>query len=147
MRRRLEVVRTGPERPPFVLRWIWYFAPLLVTTAMVGMYFAAKSAPREAPPTAASLEAYAELHGQVYRVADGARLRRGQALRFVVAPAHARFVTLSTSAGQVARVGPLEPGETRVELPDPIPVTAAGHLRVTAVFDQERVVSLAFDVE
>ncbi|SRR6266568_9326417 len=146
MRPRLEVVRTGPEPTPFVLRWIWFFAPLLVGGAMTAMFLAARSA-REAPPLAAGLEAYAERNGQVYRVGDGGRLRRGQALHLVVAPAHARYATVSTSAGQVVQLGPFAEGEGRVELPAPLPLDAPGHLRVIAVFDREPAVSLAFDVE
>jgi hypothetical protein len=137
MRPRLSIVRSGPERPPFVLRWVWYFGPLLVAAAMGGMFLAARSA-REPLP----IEAYSETGA---RLADGARLQRGQALRLVLWPARARYVTVSTSAGLVTRLGPLAADELRVEVP--IPVTAPGLLRVSASFDAERVVSLAFVVE
>jgi hypothetical protein len=142
MRSHLRIVREGPEPTPFVLRWIWWFAPLLVGAAAAGMVFAARSA-RHARPVAATLEVSAD--GE--RVLDGARLRRGQTLRLAVAPAHARFVTVSTSSGQLMRLGPIGDGLERAELPDPVVAAAPGRLVIRAVFDTEPALTLAFDVE
>jgi hypothetical protein len=137
MRPRLAIVRTGPEQPPFVLRWIWYFAPVLVAAAMGGMFLAARSARAKQP-----IEAFSDGGA---RLLDGARVRRGESLHVVVAPGRARYVTFSTSDGQVTRLGPLASDDNRVELP--IPATTPGLLRVSASFDADRVVSLAFVVE
>jgi hypothetical protein len=142
MRPRLRIVREGPEPTPLVLRWIWWFAPLLVGAAAAGMVLAARSA-RHARPVGAALEV--RIDGA--RVLDGARLRRGQTLRLSVAPAGARFVTISTSAGQALRLGPLADGTERAELPEPVVAAEAGRLVLRAVFDTEPPVSVAFDVE
>src|SRR5262249_52632938 len=145
-RRHLHLVREGPERPPFVLRWVWWFAPPFVAAAFSGVFFAARSL-RDAPPLGAALEAYAERAGQVYRVDDGARLRRGPTLRLVVAPNHARYVTISTSAGHLTRLGPLADETLRIDVPEPVVAEASGSLRISAAFDADRVVSLTLLVE
>jgi hypothetical protein len=141
-RLRLRIVREGPEPTPFVLRWIWYFAPLLVGAAAGGMVLAARSA-RHARPVGAALEVTVD----GARILDGAKLHRGQTLRLAVAPAHARFVTVSTSAGQKLRFGPLAVDTERLELSEPVVAADPGPLVLRAVFDSEPPVSLAFDVE
>jgi hypothetical protein len=126
-----------PERPPFVLRWVWRVGPLLVLAAMAGMFVAARSAP--APERAAAqsvaLEAYSERGGLDYRVQPGARLHPGEAVRFVVAPAKIPYVTVGLQDGTViAELGPLDPAQARVELGAPMPLGSAGPQRVTALF-------------
>jgi hypothetical protein len=107
------------ERPPFVLRWVWYFGPLLVAAAMTGMFFAARSAgaPQKRAAGTPGLEVYAERAGHTYRVAPGSRLHHGQRLKLVLVPAGAAL------------------GETdvRVAVDDALDVAGPGPLHLVAL--------------
>jgi len=121
------------ERPPFVLRYVWFVAPVFVAIASSGMFFAARSA-RRADTVPAGLEVYAERDGQTVRVAAGSHLRRGEIVRLVVVPAGA--VTASVELGGRGR---------RVEVREPLVLDTPGHLHIVAVL--RSAVEVSFDAE
>src|SRR5262249_52782361 len=139
--RRLYLAKSLPaieraERPPFVLRYVWFVGPVFVATAMTGMFFAARSARRADTSAAAALEVYGERGGHTYRVATGAHLRRGEVVRLVLIPAGAVYasVELGGRGGRVlATLGPLGAADRRVELHEPLVVEAPGHLHIVPV--------------
>lgn len=154
--RRLYLAKTLPaieraERPPFVLRYVWFVAPIFVATAMTGMFFAARSARRADPAALPGLEVYAERGGHTYRVGAGAHLQRGQVVRLVLIPAGAVYasVELGGRGGRVlASLGPLSGADRRVEVREPLVVDAPGHLHIVAVLrSAARAVEVSFDAE
>ena len=136
--RRLYLARAIPaieraERPPFVLRYVWFVAPVFVAIASSGMFFAARSA-RRADTIPAGLEVYADRGGHSVRVAAGSHLRRGEIVRLVVVPAGP--ASASVELGGRGR---------RVELREPLVLDTPGHLHVVAVL--RSAVEVSFDAE
>lgn len=156
--RRLYLAKALPaieraERPPLVLRYVWFVAPIFVATAMTGMFLAARSAarPESRADGTAGLEVYGVRGGHTYRVAAGAHLHRGEAVRLVVIPAGAVYasVELGGRGGRVlAALGPLTGADRRVEVREPLVVDAPGHLHIVAVLrSAARAVEVSFDAE
>lgn len=122
---------------PLVLRWVWYFGPVLVACAMAGMFFAARSAggKRKLAIATAAVEVYSEKGGHTYRVTQGARLQHGQPVELVAVPGGARHVLIIRDGVTLAELGPLEDSDGRVRLPD-VALGAPGHLHVDAFFSR-----------
>ena len=127
-----------PERPPFVLRWVWYFGPILVAGAMTGMFFAARSAgaPERRAAGTASLEVYAERGGHKYRVAPRSRIRHGQRLELILVPAgaaHAAIARVTPSGVDIlAQIGPIGEADLRVAV-DAVEAGGPGPLHFEAL--------------
>lgn len=110
------------QRPPRVLRWLPYLAPVWVGLAAAGMYLASRN-----PRSAAVLELYAG--GK--RLRDGMIVKRGQAVRAVVDAGDYEFVTVYVGPRLVARID--HRPRQRVEVPI---VVEERPLRVRATFSQ-----------
>jgi len=127
------------ERPPFVLRYVWFVAPVFVAIASSGMFFAARSA-RRADTVPAGLEVYAERGGHTVRVAAGSHLRRGEIVRLVVVPTGP-----AGPAGAVYASVELGGRGRRVEVREPLVLDTPGHLHIVAVL--RSAVEVSFDAE
>lgn len=135
-----DVRKDGPaERPPLVLRWVWFVGPVLVAAAMTGMIFAARSAgaPEKRAAGTAGLEVFAERGGHTYRVAPGSRLHHGQRLHIVLVPAgarHAAVARLAPSGVEVlAQLGPFADADLRVTVGDVLELGGPGPLHLVAL--------------
>jgi hypothetical protein len=102
------------QRPPRVLRWLTYVAPVWVALAFAGMFLASKNPMRQT-----ALELYAGER----RLVPGARVKRGARVRAIVQPGGYPYVTVYYGPRVVQHID--HATAARVELDRPIVVEEA----------------------